>query len=77
MSSGAAPGDANVSNDAADSSARSQYARTLIPNLVQLIKEMLVVFKISHLTWGGPIFLESPVGWRCHDEMDRLVLYPG
>ena len=37
---------------------------------------MLVILKISHLTWGRSIFLEGPVGGGCHDEMDRFVLNP-
>jgi hypothetical protein len=43
------PRNANIANNATNSAPRHEYAKTLLPNFVKLIKELLVVLDIPKL----------------------------
>src|SRR5437773_7376720 len=76
MPSTALSRNADIPDDATDSSTGHQHAPTLCPDLVELAKEFLVVFKVTQLTGRMLVFFQSPVGRGAYNEMYGLVGNP-
>jgi hypothetical protein len=69
-------GKANITDYAANSTARRENPGAFLPNLVELGQEAFIVLNMPELAGVPPIFFEGPIRGRCYDEMNRLVRNP-
>jgi hypothetical protein len=67
------PRNANVTNDAHETSPRNEHSENVSPDFLKLIKESLVVIDVTELIVMLVIAFEIPVWWRRHDEVDALA----
>jgi len=67
----------DIADHATNAATAHQYPPALPPHFVELHQEVLVVLEMSHLcrvAWR--VFLQSPIGWRGHYEVNAGVWYP-
>jgi len=65
--------EANVTYDADDAPTRNKDAQAVSPDAIKFIMELLVIRNETELALVLGIFLESPVGRRGYDKVDRCV----
>ena len=65
---------ADVTDDAANSSTGSQYACTLAPDFIELVEESVVILDLAELALISFIFFQRPIGRRGDDGRDRAWL---
>ena len=70
MTPAALAGDAHITNHTRDTPARNKDTKTLAPDLVEVIQELVIdrdVSQLARVVWIG---LQRTVGWASADEVD-------
>jgi len=67
---------ANVTDDAANSSTGSQHSCTLAPDFIELVEEGIVILDLAELALIFFIFFQRPIGRRGDDKMHAPVWNP-
>ena len=68
--------DANVTHDAADSSARCEHACTLAPNFIEFVEKGIVIFDLTKLARILFVFFQRPIWRRRDDKMNAPIRNP-
>jgi hypothetical protein len=67
-------GQAHVSDHANQPTSGHQCVVAAAPNFVERFEKRFVVLDVTKLAVSPFVFLQRPVGWRCHDEVDGVGL---
>ena len=70
----ASAGATDVPDHDAEAASRDEDALAFLPDLVDLVKEPLVVVEVAELAGAVYVLDEVEVGRRGHDQVDGLVL---
>jgi len=66
-------GQTYVTYNADDSATGNQDPITVLPHPVQFYQEIFIIFNTSQLVFMIPVFLQSPIGWGSHHEMNGFI----
>ena len=67
---------ANVTDDAANSSTGNQHSCTLAPDFIELVEESVVILDLAELALILFIFFQRPIGRRRHNQMHAPIWNP-
>ncbi len=58
------PGKANVTDDADQAASGNEGIEAMLPDFIQLLEKLFLVFNVAELRVRIPIFLQRPIGRR-------------
>jgi len=66
------PGQTHIANDTDEASTGDHSFVAVLPNLVELLKKLIIIFDVTELPIRISILFEGPIGWRSEHQVNAF-----